>query len=244
MAQFDPAQPLVHPLPDPKRVELRPDLVYAHTGGRELAMDVYLPTGRAPGRRVPAVLLVHGEADPVLLRGVRGWGQYTGWGRLLAAEGMAGVAFEHRAIAEAGFEAVVAEVGRALAAIREGASDLGVDPEGIGVAAFSAGVPLTAAVLAGAAGHIRCAALCYGPLDDLEPDPALPPLLVVRAGQDHPELNRTIDEFVSAATARHVAVELVHQPYGHHAFDVADDTDASRDVIRRVLAFLRDHLGT
>jgi hypothetical protein len=43
---------------------------------------------------------------------------------------MAGVAFEHRAIAEAGFEAVVAEVGCALAAIREGASDLGVDSEG------------------------------------------------------------------------------------------------------------------
>jgi dienelactone hydrolase len=90
------------------------------------------------------------------------------------------------------------------------------------VAAFSAGVPLTAAVLASAGGHIRCAAL-YGPLDDLEPDPALPPLLVVGADQDHPELNRTIDEFVSAA-ARHVTVELVHQPNGHHAFDVADDT--------------------
>ena len=105
-------------------------------------------------------------------------------------------------------------------------------------------MPLTAAVLASAAGHIRCAALCYGPLDDLEPDPGPAPLLVVQAGQDHPELNRTIDEFVSAATARHVAVELVHQPNGHHACDVADDTDASRDVIRRVLAFLRGHLGT
>jgi dienelactone hydrolase len=111
------------------------------------------------------------------------------------------------------------------------------------VAAFSAGVPLTAAVLASAGGHIRCAAH-YGPLDDLEPDPALPPLLVVGADQDHPELNRTIDEFVSAAAARHVTVELVHQPNGHHAFDVADDTDASHDVIRRVLTFLRGHLGT
>jgi dienelactone hydrolase len=114
----------------------------------------------------------------------------------------------------------------------------------VGVAAFSAGVPLTAAVLAGAAGRVRCAALCYGPLDDLEPDPALPPLLVVRAGRDHPQLNRTIDQFLSAAAARRLAVELAHQPDGHHAFDVADDTDASREVIRRVLAFLGDHLGT
>jgi acetyl esterase/lipase len=241
MARFDPAQPLVHPLPDPDRVELRPDLVYAHAGGRELTMDVYLPSGRAPGTRVPAVLLVHGEADPALLRGVRGWGQYTGWGRLLAGEGMAGVAFEHRAILDAGFGPVVAEVEAALAAVRERAGDLSVDPERVGVAAFSAGVPLTAAVLA-AGGRVRCAALCYGPLSDLEPDPALPPLLVVQAGQDDSKLNQTIDGFVAAAEQRDVAVELVHQPDGHHAFDVADDSDASREAIERVLAFLRGHL--
>jgi hypothetical protein len=67
---------------------------------------------------------------------------------------------------------------------------------------------------------------------------------VVRAGRDDPELNRTIDEFVSAAERRGLEVELAQQPDGHHAFDVADDTDASREVIRRVLAFLRGHLGT
>ena len=96
----------------------------------------------------------------------------------------------------------------------------------------------------GAAQRVRCAALCYGPLSDLEPDPALPPLLVVRAGQDDPGLNRTIDEFVSAAEQHELAVELVHQPEGHHAFDVADDSDASREIIGRVLGFLRGHLGT
>jgi dienelactone hydrolase len=244
MARFNPAQPLVHPLPDPDRVELRPDLVYTHAGGRALAMDVYLPAPRPAGTLVPAVLLVHGEADPELLRGVRGWGQYTGWGRLLAGQGLAGIVFEHRAILDAGFGAVVAEVHDALAAVRERAGDLGVDPERVGAAAFSAGVPLTAAVLAGAAERIRCAALCYGPLSDLAPDPALPPLLVVRAGRDDPGLNRTIDEFVSAAEQRELAVELVHQPDGHHAFDVADDSDASREVIERVVAFLRGHLGT
>jgi acetyl esterase/lipase len=49
---------------------------------------------------------------------------------------------------------------------------------------------------------------------------------------------------VVAAQAPRPAVELVHHPDGHHAFDVADDTDASRQAIRRVLAFLRGHLGT
>jgi dienelactone hydrolase len=73
---------------------------------------------------------------------------------------------------------------------------------------------------------------------------SLSTIVVVRAGRDDPGLNRTIDEFMAAATAGQLAVELVDQPDGHHAFDVADDTDASRVVIGRVLAFLRGHLGT
>ena len=175
MPRFDPATPLVHPLPGPERAEVRPAMAYAKADGRELAMDLYLPSGPVPGSPVPAVLLVHGEAHPAVLRGVRYWGQYTGWGRLLAAEGLAGVMAEHRAVAEAGFDAVVAEVASALAAVHDRAAELGVDPDRLAVAA---GLP----------------------------------------------------------------VELVDLPDGHHAFDTVDDTDASRDAIRRVLSFLRGHL--
>jgi hypothetical protein len=132
MPRFDPATPLVHPLPGPDRAELRPGLAYAGADGRELAMDLYLPAGRAAGSPVPAVLLVHGEADPELLRGVRSWGQYTGWGRLLAADRLA-------------------------------------------VAAFSAGVPLTAATISRVPVPLRCAALCYGPPGDLQLTPACHP---------------------------------------------------------------------
>jgi dipeptidyl aminopeptidase/acylaminoacyl peptidase len=199
MPRFDPATPLVHPLPGPDRAELRPGLAYASADGRELAMDLYLPAGRAPGSPVPAVLLVHGEADPEMLRGVRSWGQYTGWGRLLAAEGLA-------------------------------------------VAAFSAGVPLTAATISRVPVALRCAALCYGPPGDLQPTPGLPPFLVVRAGQDDPGLNQSIDQFTAAAEAAGVPVELLELPDAHHAFDILDDNVASRDAIRRVLSFLRQHL--
>jgi hypothetical protein len=35
----------------------------------------------------------------------------------------------------------------------------------------------------------------------------------------------------------------VNHPSGPHAFDVFDDTDASREIIREMLAFIRFHLA-
>jgi acetyl esterase/lipase len=49
---------------------------------------------------------------------------------------------------------------------------------------------------------------------------------------------------VAAAAGRGLPVELVEVPDGHHAFDLLDDTNASRAAIRRVLAFLRERLAT
>jgi acetyl esterase/lipase len=183
-----------------------------------------------------------GSAPPVNGPAVAKIRQYTGWGRLLAAEGLAAVVPEHRAVAEAGFEAVVAEVAAALTAVHDRAAELGVDPDRLAVAAFSAGVPLTAATVSRVPVPLRCAALCYGPPGDLQPTQGLPPFLLVRAGQDDPDLNQSIDEFGAAAEAAGLPVELVDLPDGHHAFDTVDDTDASRDAIRRVLSFLRGHL--
>jgi dienelactone hydrolase len=236
---FDPSAPVVLRPPDGVAVDVQAGLGYVVSGGRELPMDLYRPAGRSGA--VPVVLLVHGEADPAALRGVRGWGQYAGWGRLLAAQGLAAAVFEHRAVRDAGIAAVDAEVDAAVAAVADRAGELGLDRGRLGVAGFSAGAMLASRAIARASRLLRCAVLCYGP-PDLEPDPALPPVLVVRAGRDHPDLNRAIDAFVVAALAANLTVELVNHPDGHHAFDTVDDTDESRRVIRRVLAFLGEHL--
>jgi dienelactone hydrolase len=237
---FDLSAPVVLRPPDGLAVDVHADLGYVVAGGRELPLDVYRPAGRDGA--VPVVLLVHGEADPAALRGVRGWGQYTGWARLLAAQGLAAVVFEHRAIQDAGIAAVDAEVDAAVAAVADRAGELGLDRRRLGVAGFSAGAMLASRAVARAPGRLRCTALCYGP-PDAQPDQAWPPVLVVRAGRDHPDLNRAIEAFLAAALAANLPVELVNHADGHHAFDTVDDTDESRRVIRRVLDFLGEHLA-
>lgn len=114
---------------------------------------------------------------------------------------------------------------------------------------------------------LKCAVLCYGYMLDLDGathvadaatmfgfvNPAagrsvsdLPrdvPLLVVRAGRDEmPQLNDAIDGFLSHALRANLPVTLINHHVAPHAFDILDDTDASRAVIERIVAFMQSHL--
>ncbi|MCB0009168.1 MAG: hypothetical protein KDE04_22035, partial [Anaerolineales bacterium] len=65
-----------------------------------------------------------------------------------------------------------------------------------------------------------------------------PPLLLVRCGADElPGVNDSIDAFTAAALARNIPLELINYPAGVHGFDISNDTDAARQIIRRILAF-------
>jgi hypothetical protein len=67
--------------------------------------------------------------------------------------------------------------------------------------------------------------------------------MVVRAGQDAvPRINASIDAFVATALARNLPVTVVNYPTAPHSFDLLDDTEASREVIRQILRFLQFHL--
>ena len=68
-------------------------------------------------------------------------------------------------------------------------------------------------------------------------------LLLVRAGRDEcPGLNQALDVFISRALGANLPLTVVNHPTGPHAFDLLDDTDKSREVIRVTLEFLRFHL--
>jgi hypothetical protein len=76
-------------------------------------------------------------------------------------------------------------------------------------------------------------------VDDL---PQNLPLFLARAGRDNPQLNETIDGFVARALAHNLPLTFVNHPTAPHAFDIFDDSEATREIVRQALAFMRFHL--
>ena len=72
--------------------------------------------------------------------------------------------------------------------------------------------------------------------------PHAPPLLLAKAGRDAPWLNANIDRLREQAAASRVVLELLEHPTGEHAFDIRNDDDTSREILRRTLSFIERHL--
>lgn len=253
------ASSVVLRVPGTETVDVTRDRPWGDTGR---LIDLYRPSHAAGP--LPAVVLVTGFADPGF-RAVAGCAfkdtaPFSSWARLLAASGLAAVTYSNADPA--------ADAPAVLAYLRDHADELGIDAGRFGLWACSGHAPNALAVLGRTPSTaIRCAALCYGYLLDVEgstdvadagrqlrfavPDidvdeiPSDAALLIARAGADAtPGVNASIDRFARYSATRGLDVEVVEHPTGPHAFDVLEDSDASRAVIRRVVEFLRDHLLT
>ena len=254
---------IVLSVPGMDAVNVRRDVVYKSADGQSLQMDV---TSAGPQRLRPAVILVHGGPIPRL--GAKNMGVFLSYGELLAASGFVAVCFDHRFLGPDRLADAGGDIADAVAYVRQNAGSLGIDPERIALWAFSGGGPFLAAPLRERPSWLRAVVAYYAVLDLQQPPPgadsgigdelrrrfstilglgedarSAPPLLVARAGLDNPWLNGGLDRFVQAATANGATLDLLNHPEGRHGFDILDDDDRSKAIIRRTVEFLRDHLG-
>jgi dienelactone hydrolase len=225
------------------------------TGHEDLAMDIYYPPGTSG--TPPVVVVPFGYPDPS--GRIRQYGPMTSWARLIAASGMATVIYGTNECAE-NVHAVVKH-------LRANADALRLDGERLGLWATSASVSVALSALMRDP-SFKCAALLYGYTMDLDGSPAvaamareyqftdacagksvddLPdnvPMLFIRAGREQfPGLNEALDRVVAKAVARNLPVTFVNHATGTHGFDLDDDSETSRRMIRQVLSFLQSHLG-
>lgn len=254
-------QTVVLRLPGMDEVEVTRDVVYRPTAAGDLTMDLYRPPG-AGDARLPAVVFISGYPDEGMKKifGCRfkEMGSYVSWARLVAASGLAAIVATNR-------EPV--GDGRALLAfLAEHGAEIGIDERRIGIWACSGSGPTALSLLLDG-GSLRCAVLCYPMTLDLDGStgiadaarafgfanpsagrrveelPREVPLFVARAGRDEmPGLNGALDRFVGEAVRCNMPMTFVNHPEGPHAFDLFQDSEASRKVVRGVLGFLRSRL--
>lgn len=221
---------VVDAIPGMDQVRVTADVPYKTVGEQVLRMDVYAPPGSSETEARPAVVFVNGVGDRPGFPGVRTWGQYTSWPRLVAASGLVAVTFDAR-----GEDANAEDVRDALAFVAG-------KGRRIAVWACSANVRAALARIAQPGAAAASAAVLYygsGETALLRPDL---PVLLVRAGRDRPEQNAAIDRLATAALAANAPWTVLNVPNGHHAFDVLDDTEESRAAVRATVAFLHAHL--
>ena len=240
------------------------DVVYNDTDSGPLHMDICSPE-RAVGL-LPAVLFVHGGPVPRL--GAKNMGIYVSYGELMAASGLVGVTFNHRFLSSQRLTDAATDLTDAMTYVRDNANKFGIDPDRLALWLFSGGGPLLTQALREHPKWLRAVVAYYALLDLQQPPPgaddgltpelrtrfsaldalgddarALPPMFIARAGLDNSWLNGTIDRFVRAAVEKGATLDLLTHPDGRHAFDILDDDERSKAIIRRTIEFLRDALG-
>ncbi len=121
-------------------VETRTDIVFAEHDGMTLLGDLYRPKGRA---KAPMLVALHGGGWQI---GDRKF--YRNWGGYLARHGYAVFATEYRLMkpGESTWPGVVCDCRAAVQFVRARATELGVDPDRIGLIGDSAGAHLAALV--------------------------------------------------------------------------------------------------
>ena len=217
-------------------VTIRRDVEYQATNTGALTMDIYYPPEQKSGARIPAVVFVSGYSDlgfqKMLGCKLKDMESYISWGRLTAASGM--VAITYSATEPA------ADVNALLQYVSQNAASLGIDEDRIGVWACSGNVPNALSVLMHEdREYLKCGVLCYGMMPDLE-ESANVAELAKAFGFANPCAGKTVDDLPKEVPL--FIVRAGRDPAGPHAFDVLDDSETSREIIRQILAFMRFRL--
>ncbi|MCI0693364.1 hypothetical protein L0337_15340 [candidate division KSB1 bacterium] len=231
-AQAMTERPVVYRLPAMETVIVKKDVVYKTIAGVSLKMDVYYPPQMVKSDKLPLVIFNNGVGALEIPQ----WRVYQDWAKLAAASGLIAVNYQSRP------NAAFKDSEDLLEYLRQNAVTLQIDENRIGLWTCSAnvnvGLPL---VMQAKRPYIRCAVIYYG-MANVQTFRQKLPLLLVRAGQDSYSLNRAIDEFVKNALARELNLEFINYLEGQHAFDILDDNDRSRKIIKQTLDFLATHL--
>ena len=258
-------QVVVYKVPGMDNVIVKKDIPYQDIAGTALKMDIYYPPKFDFKNKIPAVVIVLGYPDvagkKLLGSEFKNYSQYISWCRIIAASGMAAIAYE-----SVNPEKDIISLSNYLKANNE---KLKIDIGNIGAYSCSAHtITAMAYILSNSNNFIKCAVNYYGlilpedfiympQLDTISKQmgfmtPKIPkpeewrkdvPIMIVSAGKDYvPFSNPSVADFVSKAIIQNLPVTLIHYANGQHVFDALDDNETTRMIIKTTLDFWKFHL--
>lgn len=236
LAQDPFTTPLVVQTPEMQKVTIQKGLVYKTLNkDTSLTFDAYYPPGFDGKRNLPLVIFNNGVGAMEIPL----WLIYKDWARLVAVHGMIAINYQSRP------GKALADSNDLLNHIRKQSDALHINKDNLGIWTCSAnaqvGWPLANNPQNA---FINAIVIYYGfiqPADrvvnrrDLE-------ILVVTAGLDSYGLNRGLEELMSKAVQADSHLEFINYPEGQHAFDAADKTQRSREIVLQTIDFLKRNL--
>lgn len=225
---------LVVPVPPVSAVTVKVDSFVAADGRRQ-ALSV--TRGAQATGRVPVVIFANAAGTFV-----RGFRAYQEWGRLVTTRGFAGVLYDAPALDVSRPPGEITRLGVAtldsvLHRLQRGEAEYGIDTRQVilwaGSSQTQVGTPFSLEGDRPVAGYV----LYYGSGHANAPRADVP-VLMVRAGQDHPALNGSMDSLAVRLTQAGVPLTILHHPAGAHGFDIIDSTRVSAAVIAQTLDFM------
>ncbi|MFE6709222.1 alpha/beta fold hydrolase [Streptomyces sp. NPDC057695] len=217
--------------------------------------DTDTDTASGTGVPRPAVVFVHGgPVAPDQRPTPRDTPFLLGYARWAARLGAVGVTVDHRLHGLGDFPRAAEDLAEAVALVR---AHPRVDGDRIALWFFSTGGLLAADWLAAPPPWLRCLAASYPALAPLPGWGAVesrfrpadvvgtadgPPVVLTRAGREHPAFAATVAAFLAAAEGNGADVEIVDVPHGRHSFELVDPGEESRACVERAMRSVLGHL--
>lgn len=258
-----PQRRIVYQIPEMKDVVCHKGEIYYSLDSMGLEADIYTLAGLSRGLKLPVVILTNNYPDvawnklsyPVF----KDWQMIISWAELIAASGMIAVPYQTKYSPS--------EADSLISYLSKNAAKFNIDINRIALFGCSANALAAQSLMQNNNYNIRCAVFYYGLL--LTPDqkyyeeintaqkslgfylsdlkqvndiPSDIPILIARAGKDNLP-NKTIDHFLNEAVKSNAKITFINYPEGQHDFDVLDDTESSRIIIRQTVDFLTTHLN-
>jgi dienelactone hydrolase len=232
----------------------------------DLKLDIYYPPRFGFQTKLPAVIIVLGYTDEAGKKLVgsefRSYAYFTSWSRVIAASGLAAIIYQSTDPEK--------DIIALLNYIDSNSDKIFIDQDRLAAFSVSAHTPtMISTSLGNTPTNFKCAAAFYGffltkdfkyfpQIDSISQfmgfkTPRLPDpvnwrkdlaILIIRAGKDNvPFINQSLSTFYEDAMIQNLPITLINYPTGLHGFDVYNNNETTRQIIKNTIDFWKYNLN-